>query len=271
MANKKVKSKAKRKNLTKPELLKKAKMSSLGSALQSIYHDIINLETTQTCVCTCCNVAMPQMNYSEFVNVVTDLWKNAPQGTKIDMICTSIEYFFKHDFEKFGIESLVKPCMFLDRKTGLCRTYKNRPLSCRAYGLWPKEEYERRVDRFVNAYSEYGLSREDLPLNTQCDKVKRVDESIPLTTEMLNGLFSKLDSLDMKIGEFSELQVEQRENYRTFHDWLLLKVFGEDWLSMLTAFMLKATREQILDQIEALRTAVIQNLSGNLPNIVEKL
>ncbi len=271
MSKNKRKNPAKRKNLDKQELLKKARMTSLASSLQSIYHDVINLETTQTCVCTCCKIGMPQMNYSEFVNVVTDLWKNASQDVKIDMICTSIEYFFKHEFEKFGIESLVKPCMFLDKKTGLCKTYKTRPLSCRAYGLWPKDEYERRVNRFVDAYSEYGLSRADLPLNTQCDKVKRVDDSIPLTTEMLNSLFAKLDSLDMRIGNFSQLQVEQRENYRTFHDWLLLKVFGEDWLSMLTAFMIKATREQILDQVEALRKAVRQNLSGNLPNIVENL
>lgn len=255
------------KNLTKKQIIKKAKVGNLASTLKKVYNDNINLQTTQTCACTCCQVAMPQLNYCEFINIISSLWKNASKDVKVDIICTSIEYFFKHDFEKFGIESLVKPCMFLDRGTGLCKTYEKRPLSCRIFGLWPKEDYEKRVDRFVEAYSEYGLKKEDLPLNTQCDKVKRVDESVPVTSEILETLFKRLDSIDKSVGEFSDLQIEQKENYRTFHDWVLYKVFGEDWLSMLTAFMLKATREQIIDQINALRDAVNTTLKNNIPDI----
>lgn len=252
--------------MSKPARKKRvAKRTNLTSALQSIYHDAISLETTQTCECTCCKVAMPQINYSEFVNIVTSLWRNADNNKKVELICTSIEYWFKNQFEKWGIQSLVKPCMLLDRKTGLCTIYKDRPLNCRLYGLWPKAEYEKRVDRFAKSFERFGLAREDLPLNKQCDKVKRVDETTALTTEKINELFSKLDELDKSMGDFSSLQVTQRENYRTFHDWLLLKIFGDQWLAMLTSFMLAADRKAIEEQIDAIKAAIRLRFSIETP------
>lgn len=250
---------------------KRAKRTNLKSALQSVYHDAVNLETSQTCECTCCKVAMPQINYSEFVNIVTSLWKNSSKSQKIQMICTSIEYWFKNQFDKWGVQALVKPCMFLDRGTNLCTIYKDRPLNCRLYGLWPKEEYNKRVDRFAKAFAKYGLSRGDLPLNEQCDKVKRVDESVPLTTQKIEELFSKLDALDKSIGDFSDLQVNQRENYRTFHDWLVLKIFGDNWLALLTSFILAADRKEIEEQLEAIQIAASASFAKDMPDIEDKV
>lgn len=250
---------------------KVAKRTNLRSALQSIYNDNVNLETKCACSCTCCKVAMPQINYSEFVNIISILWKNSDKEKKIELICTSIEYWFRNQFEKWGIQSLVKPCMLLDKKTGLCTVYEDRPLNCRLYGLWPKQEYENRVNRFAKAFERYGLAKSDLPLNTQCDKVKRVDETIPLTMEKINELFKQLDHLDKEIGDFSDLMVGQKENYRTFHDWLLLKIFGEEWLSMLTSFMLAADKNAIEGQIKAIKDAIITNYANNMPNIEENL
>lgn len=254
----------------KHKMNKHKKRTDLDSALQNIYHDNVNLNTTQSCACSCCKIGMPQMHYSEFTNIVTDLWKNASKERKLEMICTSIEYWFMNQFEKWGIKSLVKPCMFLDKETNRCSIYKKRPLNCRLYGLWPKEEYEKRVDRFAKAFEKYGLSKHDLPLHQQCDKVKRVDETIELTKEKINELFSKIDALDKAMGDFSDLQISQRENYRTFHDWLLLKTFGDDWLSQLTAFMLAATREQIEDQIEAIKHVVMTHSESVLSKATPK-
>jgi len=255
-----------RKQPTK-KMARQTRKTNLGSALQSIYHDKINLETNQTCECFCCKVAMPQINYAEFVNIVTTIWKKQSNEYKVELICTSLDYFFKNQFEKWGIQSLVKPCMLLDKKTGLCTQYKIRPLNCRLYGLWPKDEYNKRVERFAKAYEPYGLSKGDLPLNEQCDKVKRVDESIPLTIERINELFSSIDAIDKRIGDFSELQVRQKENYRTFHDWLLLKVFGDQWLSLLTSFMLAATKEQIEDQVKVLKDTLREKYKHNAPEV----
>ena len=169
---------------------------------------------------------------------------------------TCIDYFFKVQFEKYGIETLVKPCVFLNKIDNLCKIYENRPVSCRMYGLWPKEEYESRVARFEKAYSKFGLTKEDLPLHKQCDKVVRTDVSKELTKEIIEKMYADLNKLDLKVGQFTELQVEGGENKRTFHDWLLAMVFGERWLAMVSTFMLSASREQIDDQILAIKTVL---------------
>lgn len=226
--------------------------TTLSSYLTNVYENYVNLNTTCKHSCTCCNVAMPGMNYCEFVNLITTIWDTASDLEKLDLIFDSIEYFFRYDYNKWGMDSLVKPCMLLD-KDGLCRYYNKRPLNCRMYGLWPKEDYERRVDKFAKAYESLGLKREDLPLNTQCPNVKRVDEKVALTSELITELFSKLDEMDKKVGNFTTLQIAQKENYRSFHDWLLLKVFGEMWLTKLTQFAMAADKNTMQEQIKAIK------------------
>jgi len=250
---------------------KQKRVLNLRSVLQSIYHDYINLETTCNHRCECCNVAMPQVNYSEFVQIVTVLWNALSKDEKIGLICTSVEYFFRNEFKKWNMDTLIKPCMLLDSK-GLCKIYDDRPLNCRVYGLWPKEDYEKRVDKFAAAYEQYGLKREDLPLNTQCPNVKRVDDKVPITIEAINELFRKIDDLDKDTGGFSTLQVEQKENYRTLHDWLLLKIYGEKWLILLTTFMVAASKEQMEDQILQLKKTIRETFSkSELPDISKVL
>jgi Fe-S-cluster containining protein len=251
---------------------KKVKLTNLDSVLQGIYNDQIDLSTTCNHKCECCRTAMPMHNYCEFVNIISKLWEELDNKEKLNLIITSIEYFFSVEYKKWAEKSLIKPCMLLDDGTGLCKIYKRRPLSCRMYGLWPKEDYEKRVDRFEKIYSQYGLKREDLPLNKQCSFVKRIDDSKPITTEVINGLFKQLDELDGKIGNFSELQISQKENYRTFHDWLLLKVLGEEWLSKLTIFMLGVDKDKIEDQINAIVNVWTKEFTDKgVPDIRERL
>lgn len=246
---------------------KSKKVLDLRSILQSIYHDYVNLETTCNHRCECCQVAMPSMNYSEFVQIITVLWNSISKDEKISLICKSIEYFFRNEYKKWGKDSLIKPCMLLNDK-GLCMAYNDRPLNCRLYGLWPNDEYIKRVDRFEKAYAQYGLKRDELPLNTQCPNVKRVDEKIPLTIDIINELFHKLDDLDKDIGGFSALQVEQKENYRSFHDWILLKIYGERWLVLLTTFMMAATKETMEDQIVQLNKTIKEKfIKEDIPDI----
>jgi Fe-S-cluster containining protein len=225
---------------------------ALSEYINGIYENYVNLKTVCSHNCECCKISMPGIHYSEFVNIVTDIWNTYPDEEKLNLIFTSIEYFFRYDYNKWGMDSLVKPCMLLN-KDGLCTIYNKRPLNCRTYGLWPKEDYEKRVDKFAKAYESLGLKREDLPLNTQCPNVKRVDSSIPITTELIESLFSKLDEMDKKIGNFSALQVAQKENYRTFADWLLLKTFGEDFLVKMSQFALAADKPIMEDMIKQLR------------------
>ena len=244
-----------KKNVTKTTLREK---------LDEIYNATVCLATTCQGRCDCCKVGMPQMNYSEFCQLADDIWRTTSRSEQIRLICTSIEYFFRNEFEKWGKESLVKPCMLLDE--GKCRWYQSRPLSCRVYGLWPEATYNARVDKFEKAYDGL-LKREELPLNKQCPHVKRVDDTVPLTDEVINSLYKQLDELDKKVGNFTNLNIEQKENYRTFHDWLLLKIFGEQFLCDLTKFIMGASKEVMIDQINALKIAIASRFSKDIPNI----
>lgn len=248
--------KSKRTPKTKKDLIKKMASRNLDEKLQAIYHDHVSLETSCDHQCACCMVAMPQINYSEFINIATHIWDTFSFEDKLDLICTSVEYFFKYEYEKWGMESLIKPCMLLEQKTGLCKVYEKRPLSCRMYGLWPEKEYASRVDKFAEAYAKYDLKREDLPLYQQCPLVRRKDNSIELTTEIIDALYESINDLDKSVGGFTNLKIKAKENYRTFHDWLLLKIYGEDWLTSLTTFMLSADKDVMEEQITEIKKAI---------------
>jgi len=244
----------------------KTKKISLKERLDRIYNSV-NLKTTCCNQTVCCKIGCPQMNFSEFTSLITKLWDSSNKADKIEMICKSVEYFFHNEFEKFGMETMIKPCMLLnegDEGKG-CSCYENRPLSCRMYGLWPEEMYRARVDKFEKAY-EGLLKRDELPLNTQCPNVKRVDDSQPLTKEIIEDLYKQLDDLDFRIGGFTKAQIDNRENYRTFHDWLLLKVLGEDRLVLLTTFMKAAKKETIEAQVETLKQVLKETFEANMPN-----
>jgi len=239
--------KRKKKPYNRKSVNPNTKKIPLATWLNRIYTDTVNLDTTCAGRCECCKTAMPQMNFCEATQLFKEVWDGESKSSKIDIICTSIEYFFKHEFEKWGRDILVKPCMLLS-EDGRCKYYNSRPLSCRLYGLWPEEDYTARVDKFERAF-EGLVTREELPMHTQCPYVKRVDESVELTTEVINGLFAQLDDLDAKIGDFSELQIKEKENYRTFHDWVLLIIYGEEWLSQWTAMIMAADSREVLEDL----------------------
>jgi Fe-S-cluster containining protein len=242
----------------------KTKRISLSKKLNNIYNSV-NLETTCKGRCECCNVAMPQMNYCEFSQLLSKIWSTSNNKDKLNLLCVSIEYFFRNEFEKWGKEALIKPCMLLDENKK-CRFYEDRPLSCRLYGLWPEKLYNNRVDRFEKAY-EGLLTRDELPLNTQCPFVTRLDDSVEITEEVIDNLFDQLNSLDQKMAYFTDAQVEQKENYRTFHDWLLWTFLGEENLVALTRFMLGANRKILEEQIDQFVKIWTKNLTNNVPKM----
>lgn len=217
------------------------KVVPLRDKLQEIY-GMVNLETTCCRQGVCCMVACPQMNFSEATQILDRIWSEWSQEDKKKLIMKSIRYYFSN--------SMIKACPMLgkdeDGNFG-CRVYEDRPLMCRLYGQWPEATYERRVKAFENAT---GFERHDLPLNTQCSHVKRKDDSIELTEEIIDGLTAKLDLLDAKVGSFTPEQIEKRGNYMTIHDWVLIKFFGEEKMAILTDFLLAAKKEEIEDFLE---------------------
>jgi Fe-S-cluster containining protein len=220
----------------------------LRDKLQEVY-GMVNLETTCCRQGVCCLVACPQMNYSEAMQILDRVWAEWDNDDKRKLIMQCLRFYFSN--------SMVKSCPLLgkdDSGNFGCRVYDDRPLMCRLYGMWPQATYERRVKMFENAT---GFDRADLPLNTQCTHVRRVDDSVELNDEVIEGLTSSLDLIDAKVGNYTPEQIDDRANYMTIHDWVLQKFFGDENMAVLTDFMLAATREEIDDYLQAQETLIM--------------
>lgn len=210
---------------------------SLTEKLKKIYESS-DLRTTCPGHCVCCHVACPQMHKSEFLAIVDRLYGKDSVSERCAVLKASIRYFFSN--------ALVKPCPLLVGNR--CSVYDIRPLSCRIYGLWPEDMYEKRVENLMKSS---GLKKEEIPLNTQCKFVRRVDKSAPpLTEEEIEGMYAALDVLDMNVGGFNKMQIKKRYNQRTWHDWFMVTVFGEDRLSALTTFLLAADEDSVNHFVE---------------------
>ena len=239
------KTKAKRKKRRKQIMQKRGRQKAarrvpLRDKLQQVYTQI-SLETTCCRQGVCCSVACPQMNFSEATQILDRIWSEWSQDDKKKLVITSMRYYFSN--------SMVKPCPLIAKDedgTVGCAVYEDRPLNCRLFGQWPAGAYERRVEGFVRAT---GFDRCDLPLNCQCPHVRRKDAEVELPEEVIQGMFAQLDLLDSRIGNFKEEDIERRHNYRTIHDWVLLKFLGEDKLTTLTDFLLAADEEEIEDYL----------------------
>ena len=227
---------------------------TLSEELQKVYELHGDLSTTCLRQCNCCRVACPQMNYSEAIAILDDIWAKKDRSFKASVIVTSIKYFFS--------KSLIKPCpMLLD---SACSVYEHRPIACRLYGLWPKDVYEKRVEVVSNALK---MPKEQVPLNQQCPHVERKNKQ-PLTSEQINEMYAELDKIDLHVlmkGELAkkeewEQKIAKKWSYRTIHDWIMFLFFGEDWLVNLTKFLMAAKKEDVDDLVNTLEKDVVPKL-----------
>lgn len=247
------------------------KVVPLGTILDRIYKKE-DLSTVCLRQCTCCRVACPQMKYCEASDIIDNIWSTWSKDAKKSLLVTAVRYFFS--------DSLIKPCPMIDGKS--CKIYDKRPLNCRLYGLWPSDSWEERVEMFSKST---GLPREKLPLNTQCQNVRRKPQKCkecdgvggvndlndgnpdhmrmcdacegngkitppPLTSEQISSLFDDLDKADKVLG-VDDIKISTSWNYRTFHDWVLLKFWGENSLVQWSGLVLNTTAEQRNGIVEA--------------------
>ena len=73
--------------------------------------------------------------------------------------------------------------------------------------------------------------------------------------------------MDSRVGNFSDAQIKAGENKRTFHDWMLLKIWGEDNLSGLTTVMLGLDKDGIEDQINAFKGVIREKFTEGVPDM----
>lgn len=234
-------------------------MLDLNEVLQGIYDAEGSLETTCCRQSGCCRVACPQMHYSEAILIWNKILSKWTREEKKQFLIQSVRHFFSR--------SLIKPCPLFGKigpSQDGCRIYANRPLNCRLYGLLPEDVYAQRVQSLAE---KLGLESTQIPLNKQCQWVRRVNGQM-LTSEAVSRLDNALNVVDeivlqndvmgrQEIGpkgptkdQLRRAKTEARSKvrkgwaYRTIADWALYFVFGEDFLSMMTQKLLSMSNEE---------------------------
>jgi Fe-S-cluster containining protein len=108
----------------------------------------------------CGNCCMESVGISlvEFLNIYNYLQKN--NKLKSNMINNIFDYYFLEYVQKL-------PCPFKD-ENNMCSIYEVRPLNCRIYGHWIKEDYNNNLNKIKKQnieFAKYMKEEHDLTIN----------------------------------------------------------------------------------------------------------
>lgn len=177
----------------------------------------------------CCKYQCCSMFYCEFIYVWKYIEKHWSKTKRLDLVISAIRNYFRNDTNK--------GCIFFKNE---CLCYNLRPLSCRLYGIMPKESWREREKRINN------ILGDNVKIEPQCTLVKTVDGS-EVTVEMENQWFFRTMDIESKLGVSSNI-IKLHDNpggsYRTFHDHLLMELFSAQFLGMLTKVKLSNPSEK---------------------------
>lgn len=119
-----------------------AKKNQLFDKLNNIYDNLPKGECTG---CGNCCMESVGINLIEFLNIYNHLQdKDELRKKSLDRI---IDYYFMEFMEK-------KSCPFKD-ENNRCEIYEVRPLNCRLFGHWKKEDYNKNLNDITEKNRQY--------------------------------------------------------------------------------------------------------------------
>ena len=283
--HKKPKKKSKRFQPPASVAVPQRKIVTLDVVLDRIYSKE-SLATVCLRQCTCCRVACPQMKFCEASNIIDHIWSTWSREEKKRLLVTAVKYYYSDSLVKPCPLLDGETCRIYERRPLNCRLYGLWPAAdwekrvkgfSESTGL-PREKLPlnfqcpnvRRAPQACDMCkdSDRGLPPGYVPCDfsdgiecqtagpgqsaKKCPKCLGLGKLTPppLTGEQIGALFKGLDDADRILG-VSELKVSTNWNYRTLHDWILLKFWGESQLVKWTNIILTTTPEQRQGIVEA--------------------
>ncbi len=184
----------------------------------------------------CCKTQTPSMYYVEFVYIWEEVQKWSKQRQE-ELVLRSIRNYLSN--------KLSKGCVFYDDK---CATYERRPFQCRMYGVVPQDSWDKRWEQLRERQGD------KFEAKPQCNLVTADTE---VTCEQEEKWFYHTIKCERRIGvpvEAIKLQDYAGGSYRTFHDHILIELFDDKFLHMLTqARMNNPSEEDIEGVIEVIK------------------
>lgn len=184
----------------------------------------------------CCKTQSPSMYYVEFLYVFQEVRKWNKQKRQ-NLILRAVRNYLDNNPNK--------GCIFYDDG---CQVYEWRPFVCRMYGVIPEKNWSRRWESLKER------QKENFSASEQCDLVTP-SRIISDNDEDKWHAHTKLCERRLGVPESNiELHDGSGGSYRTFHDHLLLELFGEDILAVLTNVRMKNPSQEDIDlTIEEMR------------------
>jgi len=184
-----------------------AKKNQLFEKLNNIYD---TLPKGECAGCGNCCMESVGINLIEFLNIFNYLQdKNELRKKSLDKI---IDYYFLEFMEK-------KSCPFKD-ENNRCEIYEVRPLNCRLFGHWKKEDYNKNLKDVTDKNKQYknimkvkyGINISDEVVNY---KIKYCEEFMPKNrylskSERLN-FADNIMVLDSKLFSKGVIDIEFRD------------------------------------------------------------
>lgn len=173
-------------SIKKDDILKCVDFVEKNNTLEKL-NDIYKSVPSGDCKgCGSCCMESVGINLVEFINIYKYLQKN----DKLKKLALEkiLDYYFLEYTKKM-------PCPFKDDENR-CMIYEVRPLNCRLFGHWKKDDYNKNLKNVVNRNIEYnnliknkfGFNINDEVINY---KIKYCEEFIPK-----NNYLSKSERLD---------------------------------------------------------------------------
>lgn len=222
-----------------------SKENELFNKLNKVYN---SLPSGDCSGCGNCCMESVGINLIEFINISKYLKENDELRKKC--LSNVLDYYFFEYIKK-------SHCPFKD-ENNRCLIYEVRPLNCRLFGHWKKEDYnknllnvtKRNLDYKNLMKSKYGFDISDEVVNYKinyCESFRPENDYLDKSTRL--SFSDELMTLDSKLYSKGIIDIE-------FKDRGIVKYFIESLLHEDTAYNIKIK----LSKEEAIRTRTINRL-----------
>lgn len=190
-----------------------------------------NIDKNECCGSYCCKFQTPQLLYCEFLYI----WNYLIKKISDDELC---ELFRKCMLNSIN-GSVIKGCVFFNKRKRSCPIHKKRPINCHFYGITPEDEFNKRYRRLKKEYKN---------IRPQCKLVSTVDDKL-ISSEDIDIWWKEINKIEERIGiNKNKINDEIGGSYRAPHDHILLYNMPDNVLNGLSGIRLY---DNWVDRVEA--------------------
>ena len=209
-----------------------------------------NISKKNGCGGWCCKYQNPQILYSEYLMI----WRHVHKEFTKDEIFE----LYRRSMVNYSLGDVTKGCVIFDHENLTCPVHKVRPLNCRTYGITPKEEFDKKFEKFKQKYK----GKLGNVVKDQCDLVSTCGGE-EVTVEDSDNWWQKIVGIESQMG-INERKITDADGgtYRTIHDHILLHNMPKDIMDALNTIIKISERDIKEEVIERCMDTIKLRLEG---------